>query len=75
MKIADSSGKWYVNKGVYPFVDSESGTRFEPGEKTKATPTSWMAVQIEAKVFEEVADPMAPAAKPEPELVAKPAKK
>lgn len=45
MKIADNSGTWYVNRAQFPMFDSDSKTRFEPGEPTKATVTAWLKAQ------------------------------
>jgi len=45
MKIASNSGKWFMNHAMFPMIDAESGTRFEPGEPTKAQDTAWIAGQ------------------------------
>lgn len=51
MKIVDKEGKWFVNSSQYPMVDGENGTRFEPGEPTKATETGWVKAQAVLNPF------------------------
>lgn len=43
--IYDSKGVWLVNTGAFPFVDPETGARFEPRVPTKAQKTDWVKSQ------------------------------
>lgn len=45
MKIADNSGVWLTNTAQFALHDSESNTRFEPQEPTKATLTQFVKDQ------------------------------
>ena len=66
-KIIDKSGTWFLNSARFPFVDPESGARFEPGVKTKAKATDWTALQADWLLTTD--DPLA-----EPEAEKKPEK-
>jgi hypothetical protein len=43
--IHDKSGVWLINTAGFPFVDPESGCRFEPRVPTKAKETAWVRGQ------------------------------
>lgn len=58
-KVADKAGEWLLNGGRFPFVDPDSGTRFEPGMKTKAKVTEWAKAQMEAGWLKATSDPFA----------------
>jgi hypothetical protein len=42
IKIADSSGEWFMNTALFRMHDPESDTYFEPGIPTKARVTEWL---------------------------------
>lgn len=42
IKIADSSGEWFMNTSLFRMHDPESNTYFEPGIPTKAKVTEWL---------------------------------
>lgn len=42
IKIADSSGEWFLNTALFRMHDPESDTYFEPGIPTKAKVTEWL---------------------------------
>lgn len=65
MKIADSSGEWFVNIGQYRIHDPISDTLFEPGMRTKATPTDWAMGQPTLQAIESPEIPTTPAPAPE----------
>jgi hypothetical protein len=43
--IVDDKGEFFVNKGVFPFVDPTNGVRFEPDTPVKVVQTAWMKGQ------------------------------
>lgn len=43
--IVDSDGEWFVNKGLFPFVDPISGHRFEPNVQTQIKSNKWIEGQ------------------------------
>ncbi len=45
MKIIDEDGTWFTNAGAFPFNDPISGTRFEPGVRTKVKTNAWIEGQ------------------------------
>lgn len=55
--VADSSGEWFTAKGLYPLIDTDSGTRFEAGVPTRATHTKWVDSQIQAGAMQAVDKP------------------
>lgn len=42
IKIADSSGDWFLNTALFRMYDPESDTIFEPGIPTQAKVTKWL---------------------------------
>ena len=44
-KIVDRAGVWLINTAQFPLHDSQSNTRFEPGEPTKAALTQFVKDQ------------------------------
>lgn len=62
IKVVDLDGLWVVNPHAYPFVDPETGVRFEPGIPTKVAyaSKSWIAGQVGAGTLAKAADPMKP---------------
>lgn len=52
--IHNSDGVWLVNKASFPFVDPETGARFEPGVPTQALKSAWVKSQ---KVIEDFVEP------------------
>lgn len=51
---------WFVNTGNYPFMDHESGVRFEPRTPVRTKLTEWMKHQptITAYVFPQESEAM-----------------
>lgn len=43
--IVDSDGEWFLNKGIFPFVDPISKHRFEPNVHTQIKPNAWILSQ------------------------------
>lgn len=58
--VVDTDGTWYQSKASFPLVDPNSLHRFVPGRTVKIKPTGWIAMQVEARAFIEVADPSKP---------------
>ena len=52
--IQDDSvdAKWFVNTGNYPFMDYETGVRFEPRTPVRTKLTSWMESQPTIEAYE-----------------------
>lgn len=69
--IHDTSGVWLVNKASFPFVDPETGARFEPGVPTQAVKSSWVKSQ---KVIEDFEEPKKEPETPTVKLAGKSAK-
>lgn len=61
MDVRDPNGKWFRLDSPYPYHDSISGTLFQPGVLTKATPTASTKSNLR---LVEVDDPVVVAAKP-----------
>lgn len=57
--IIDVEGRWVVNPHAFPFVDSETKLRYEPGHPMKvACPKdSWLAGQMASGVIKPAPDP------------------
>jgi hypothetical protein len=43
--VHDSKGQWLVNLAKFPFVDPDSGCRFDPHVPTQAKVTAWVKSQ------------------------------
>ena len=43
--IHDNKGQWLVNLAKFPFVDPDSGCRFDPNVPTQAKVTAWVKSQ------------------------------
>lgn len=43
--VHDSKGEWLVNLAKFPFVDPDSGCRFDPNVPTQARVTDWVKSQ------------------------------
>lgn len=41
VKVIDKDGDWFVNRGLFRFVDGDSGAIYEPGVPTKVKDTAW----------------------------------
>ena len=59
--IVDKDGDWFTNKGVFPFQDPISGTRFEPGVAVQVKSNDWIVSQ--PVLEKQVSDKPAKAAK------------
>ena len=57
--IIDAEGRWVVNPHAFPFVDSETKLRYEPGHPMKVAcgKDSWLAGQMAAGVIKAAPDP------------------
>jgi hypothetical protein len=53
--VHDSNGQWLVNLAKFPFVDPDSGCRFDPHVPTQAKITAW--VESQAAVIRPWVDP------------------
>lgn len=74
-KIADDKGEWFLNGGQFRMPDPESGTIFEPGIATKATPTEWLKGQAHITKVDDPTDTEPKQHKPEAKAEDKPKKK
>ena len=43
--VHDNQGQWLVNLAKFPFVDPDSGCRFDPHVPTQAKVTAWVKSQ------------------------------
>jgi hypothetical protein len=43
--VHDNKGQWLVNLAKFPFVDPDSGCRFDPHVPTQAKVTAWVKSQ------------------------------
>jgi hypothetical protein len=43
--VHDNQGQWLVNLAKFPFVDPDSGCRFDPHVPTQAKVTAWVKLQ------------------------------
>jgi hypothetical protein len=53
--VHDDKGQWLVNLAKFPFVDPDSGCRFDPHVPTQAKVTAW--VELQAAVIKPWVDP------------------
>jgi len=56
-RVADPKGEWFATVTEFPLIDTESGTRFEGRVPTRATRTSWVQSQLDARAMTEVEQP------------------
>ncbi len=73
VKMVDQDGVWVRNPNAFPFVDPETGTRFEPGGAVvciKAPKGSWIESQILAGTLAMVDNPATVKPPTEEELAA-----
>lgn len=43
--VINEDGTWVTNTAQFPFIDPQSGVRFEPGVRTKVKITEWVTRQ------------------------------
>lgn len=43
--VVDEKADFWVNTAVFPFIDPETGVRFEPGVQVKVKQSDWMKGQ------------------------------
>lgn len=68
LKIIDNGGEWFLNQGVFSFIDPETNIRYDPGVHVKTARTDWLTLQSACIV--KVADPT----QAEPEAPVEPVK-
>ena len=62
--VQDNSteASWFVNTGNFPFMDHETGVRFEPRTPVRTKLTPWMEGQPTIVAYEFPVDPVDPEA-------------
>jgi hypothetical protein len=60
MRIVNADGSWVKNVCRLPMADPTQNVLFQPNELVCAAATPWLAMQIEAGLFERAPNPLSP---------------